>query len=146
MTFSAYKTYKTSARQNMSAPEATALLLEEASKNMQAACRAIEAGDIETRFKESEKASLILGNLEKALVRLDTTQSKTADSLKDYYDDTISLITRMNINNDHASANSIANSLGKMATEFRKVSVLHEKQLQEDATPVSTQEGLKVRA
>ena len=87
---------------------------------MHAAFIAIEKQEIEKRFKESEKASLILGNLEKALVRLDATQSKAADSLKAYYDDTITLITRMNINNDSRSAQSIANSLEKMATGIQK--------------------------
>tara|TARA_A100000171_G_C2112460_1_gene135804 strand:- start:256 stop:687 length:432 start_codon:yes stop_codon:yes gene_type:complete len=143
MSPSNYKAYQTSSRQSLSATEATALLLDTAYDHMQKATQAIVEGNIERRFQESEKATLILGNLESALVRVNETQSKTADALKDYYDSMVSLITRMNMKNDKASAEAISESLKTMADEFRKVSVLHEKSLHETSEPTET---LKVGA
>lgn len=143
MTHPLHKAYQNSSRDHLSAPEATALLLEEAAKSIKEAQTAIEAGEIEKRFKESERATVILGNLEKALVKNDAEQSKTAEDLKAYYDDMISLIVRMNKNNDSRTAESIAESLKRMAKEFRNVAFLHEKQLRQQS---EGSDSLKVTA
>lgn len=143
MTHSFFKTYQNSSRDHISAPEATALLLEEAAKSIKEARAAIEAGHTEKRFKESERATIILGNLEKTLIRTDAEQTQTADDLKAYYDDMISLIVRMNRKNDPKSAESISESLQRMASEFRNIASLHEKQLREKSQGT---DSLKVRA
>lgn len=146
MSISSHKIYKTSARQGLSASEGSALLLEEAAKNMQAACAAITEGNIEARYKETEKAALILGHMEKAVTPAGPDQAETATALKTFYNDMVTLITRVNFKNEASTAQSIADSLQKMATEFRKVSTLYTQQIQSQAPSDTPEKNLQMGA
>lgn len=144
MTPSHYKAYQSTVRQSMNALDATALLLEKAAQSMVQARLAIEEKKIERRFQESEKAFLILGNLEKSLVWTDDpAQAKIADNLKVYYNDTMTLIMRMNLKNDPKTAQALADSLMTVAQEFKKANALHEETAHQ---PYSSSEGFTLGA
>lgn len=116
-----HKAYKKNTASHADVTENMALLFEQAAIHMNAAVDAIQNKDMEKRFKESERATFILGGLKNALVHLNPEQSKTANELKSFYEGMETLIMRVNVFNSLESAQTIANSLSSMAQEWRRV-------------------------
>lgn len=121
MSSASYKTYRNMSRQNISGPEAIALLLGEASRCLQEAQVAIQENAIEPLYKACERAVLILGNLEKDLPVLENEEAKAIEELRAYYNDTITLILRMNRKKDLRCAETLTSALSELATSFREM-------------------------
>lgn len=116
-----HKAYKKHTASHADVTENMALLFEQAAIHMNAAAHAIQNKDMEKRFKESERATFILGGLKNALVHLNPEQSKIANELKTFYEGMETLIMRVNVFNSLDSAQMIAKSLSSMAQEWRRV-------------------------
>lgn len=116
-----HKAYKKHTASHSDITENMALLFEQAALHMNAAVDAIQSKDMEKRFKESERATFILGGLKNALVHLNPEQSKTANELKVFYEGMETLIMRVNVYNSLETAQTIAKSLSSMAHEWRRV-------------------------
>jgi len=117
----AINAYKQAESKSLSPQETVSKAFEEAAQAMERTALAIESKDVETRFKESMKATRLLSALNSSL----QGDSDLTNDLKVYYQRMTLMISDVNVFNNGILAKELVSSFRSMADFWKEAETLN---------------------